>query len=323
MSKQPGTLAECLTDFGQRFSGHHGPDAAARRRLAEFTESNFGVTVRYWILPKERGQKLPGGEKFFRALTFMVFSGYQVREYEVLEPVFQKLALLYGSGVASVDDIAAVLEYSGSGSGLASRVFRAIRNNAKLTADKQSVLDQFVTENEPLLNEAKTEFKRDYAEVLLPKVARVPAKEGVTVIESATGAGIAARVVMPDVPAAPTVMQDESETLPALKPKAAPVAQPVSSQLPDKVVDAMVESMAFHIQAMLPLARLLESDAVGKDVRARLRDRSGDDAGGVFELANIIARLQPHEASALSKFGELLIRLCSEQARKDRRGDRE
>lgn len=222
-----------------------------RLRLAEFTGASYDNTVVYWLA----GKYQPSGEKKWKATVFFHLIGYTVEAFERLRPDYQTVLLLMGYGLADPKELAAVFGYTGEQA--VTQFYAVLSRNTELSAQKMDTIHRFAMEHQSAAENIVADVQRDYAEVVLA-----------TTEEKTFESPAPVNAVVSPLPA-PTISQPNA----GLNPRQA------------------AHSLAYLIKAAEPLAKFLESDDVGDDVRDLLRKLSGSDAGGVFRLANSLTRL--------------------------------
>jgi hypothetical protein len=96
-----GSTAECLEHFSK-----HNPSRDVIDELTKF----IGVkppTVMEWLT----SSRFPKGSELIKLRTFLVQSGYDVREFSSMPEDNQRFCLMVGFGVLNIDDVKRQLEY--------------------------------------------------------------------------------------------------------------------------------------------------------------------------------------------------------------------
>jgi hypothetical protein len=147
-----GTTAECLADFGTRYSGMEG-----RKLLANFCKVVVHPTTREWT----SGERVPKGEPLLRVRCFLSLAGYTVSEFEELPDVAQQFMLLLATDVVKVEDAQRELGYKD----IKGLYDITLRGKSPLR-DKVFRLEQLVRQRADTLRGVSDKWRSDIAAVL-------------------------------------------------------------------------------------------------------------------------------------------------------------
>lgn len=262
LPRQILSLAECFRDYSERFPKKE--NSKERGYLGEFIKADQSSTVRRWLT----GEKLPTGERKWRAICFFEKIGYCVSERTALLPVYWCAIELFAFDIVSAEAIATG-GFNITGIDPKDSLLKRIERNAKMTSKKACAVFDVESMYEEELGNAKRVFYEKYGDVML-SVLEVPSTQQKTPVP------VVGLKAVPD----DTSLEKQKNNL---KPK---ITRVESTQLSHQTV---LLTLGHLINGIIPLAGMVASDTFSRDERAQLRALTGDD--GIFRLSNLFEQL--------------------------------